>query len=76
MTILLAEGQLVQVKILINYFFSLKQPECRKDSTRKNSRQSPRCAILCQRRDFFHAGEWKVLVTMSAYAEMILQGGV
>jgi hypothetical protein len=46
MTIFLAEGQLVQVKTLINFGCTLKQPERRKDATRENSRQSPRCAIL------------------------------
>jgi hypothetical protein len=46
MTILLAEGQLVQVKTLINFGCTLKQPERRKDATRENSRQSPGCAIL------------------------------
>ena len=66
MTVLLAEGQLVQVKTFINFGCTLKQPERRKDTTCENSRQSPRCAVLRERRDFFHTGEWEVLVVMSA----------
>ncbi len=46
MAILLAEGQLVQVKTLINFGCALEQPERRKDATRENSSQSPRCAIF------------------------------
>jgi hypothetical protein len=46
MMILFAEGQLVQVKTLIAFGYTLKQPERRKDATRENTRQSPRCAIL------------------------------
>ena len=46
MTIVFAEGRLVQVKNLINFGCTLEQPERREDATCENSSQSLRCAIF------------------------------